>query len=166
MTETPVFTIMPIEAADSAFLKTAMYHAIFVPPGSPDHPEDIVDTPEIARYWRDWGRPGDLGVMARHVDTNTPLGAAWLRLFHETEKGYGFISPEIPEMSVSVIPGMRSRGIGTALVSALLAGADDLFDAVSLSVDEINPAVSLYSRFGFVRHHLDGDSITMIRGKP
>jgi len=160
---TPDFIIRTIETADIDFLKTAMYHAIFIPPGSPPCPENIVDTPEISRYWRGWGRTGDIGVMAVNTGADAPVGAAWLRLWSGSNRGYGFISHDIPEMSVSVIPNMRGRGIGTTLIGDLLTRADDRFDAVSLSVDKVNPAISLYTGFGFVPWNRDGDSITMIR---
>jgi GNAT superfamily N-acetyltransferase len=163
MPETPAFTIRAIEATDIDFLKTAMYHAIFIPPGSPPCPEEIVDTPEIARYWHGWGRAGDIGVMAVQTSTRAPIGAAWLRVWDGTDRGYGFVSPEIPEMSVSVVPGMRGRGIGTELIGALLFRADARFTAVSLSIDPDNPAISLYTRFGFVRLDRDEDSIILLR---
>ena len=161
--DTPDFTIRSIETTDIDFLKTAMYHAIFIPPGSQPCPEGIVNTPEIARYWRGWGRAGDLGMMAVHTTTHAPIGAAWLRVWSGADRGYGFVSPEIPEMSVSVVPGMRGRGIGTELIGALLSRADTRFDAVSLSVTPENPALSLYDRFGFLRLGRDDNSIIMIR---
>jgi len=161
--EMPDYTIRTIETTDIDFLKTAMYHAIFIPPGSPPCSESIVETPDIARYWREWGRTGDTGVMAVRTDTGTALGAAWFRLWYGSERGYGFISPDIPEMSVSVMPAMRGRGIGTELIGALLALADTRFCAVSLNVHMKNPAISLYVKFGFVLLDHERDSMTMIR---
>jgi len=102
-------------------------------------------------------------VMAVLPGVETPVGCAWLRLWSGPERGYGFVSPDIPEMSVSVIPNMRGRGIGTKLVGALLSRADARFDAVSLSVDADNPAISLYTGFGFVAWNRDEGAITMIR---
>ena len=53
----------------------------------------------------------------------------------------------IPELTIAVRPGERGRGIGSALLTALLdeARAREL-PALSLSVSERNPALRLYER--------------------
>ena len=121
-------------------------------PGVP-HPhagEEWAD-PGIARYVTGWGRPGDGAVIAVG-DDGRRLGAAWYRLFSEAEPGFGFVDAETPEISIAVVPASRGRGIGTALLAALVElGRDEGFHALSLSVSPENPAVRLYERAGFVR---------------
>jgi ribosomal protein S18 acetylase RimI-like enzyme len=57
---------------------------------------------------------------------------------------------EIRLMDVALLPTARGKGVGSALVNALLAAADRLGLAVSLHVEPFNPAIRLYRRLGFV----------------
>jgi ribosomal protein S18 acetylase RimI-like enzyme len=115
----------------------------------------------VAAYVRNWGRPGDAGFLAEDEDVR-PLGAAWYRFFTADEHGYGYLSPEIPELSVAVDPAYRGRGIGTALLEALRERARaEGVSALSLSVEEDNPALRLYEGLGFERLSLDGGAWTM-----
>lgn len=107
--------------------------------------------PELARYAVDWGRTGDLGCVA--LDDQQPLGAAWIRLWPDEDKGYGWIEDGIPELAIAVIPTHRGQGIGTELLRTLLAMAQRMYPAISLSVRSDNPAISLYKRLGFVPVH-------------
>ena len=148
---------------DEPFLWHALYYAIHVPAGV-DAPESgIVKRPELARYVADWmRRPGDVGFAAE--EAAGPIGASWLRLGSSGERGFGFLDEEIPELSMSVLPGHRGRGVGTKLLRRLLAAAEERWDAVSLSVSESNPARRLYERERFTTVRAPGDgSITMIR---
>lgn len=52
-------------------------------------------------------------------------------------------------VDVALLPEHRSRGIGTALLRALIAEAAANGQAVTLSVDRDSPARSLYRRLGF-----------------
>jgi ribosomal protein S18 acetylase RimI-like enzyme len=121
-------------------------------PGAPRPPaREQCDDPRIARYVTGWGRPGDGAVIAVGDDGHR-LGAAWYRLFSDEEPGFGFVDAETPEISIAVVPDSRGRGIGTALLAALVElGRDEGFRALSLSVSPENPAVRLYERAGFVR---------------
>ncbi|NEQ42854.1 MAG: GNAT family N-acetyltransferase [Leptolyngbya sp. SIOISBB] len=109
---------------------------------------EALQHPLLARYAAGWGRPGDVGYGTWQAAT--PIGAAWLRLWSGTDKGFGYIHDDIPELSIGVAPDYRGQGIGTRLLSQLLADAKQHFSAVSLSVRGDNPAVHLYSRIGFV----------------
>jgi ribosomal protein S18 acetylase RimI-like enzyme len=112
--------------------------------------EEMMASPHLARYVRGWGRSGDVGVIAES-DDGVPLGAAWWRMFTADDHGYGFVAPSVPEVSVAVVATARGSGLGTALLSALLDQApEERVAAVSLSVEEDNPAVRLYERLGFV----------------
>lgn len=112
--------------------------------------EATLQIPEIAKYLTDWGRPGDTGVIA--VDpAGRRLGAAWYRFFTSLNPGYGYISDDIPEITIGVDPDARGHGIGKALLEALCNAARDRGLArIGLSVDRKNAAVSLYERAGFV----------------
>src|SRR5207253_3247859 len=95
-----------------------------------------------------WGRPGDLAVVAE--ERGRPVGAAWVRLFPADRPGFGFVGERIPELSIADEPDHRRRGLGLALLTALIQEALSAgFPAISLSVERDNPALHLYERCGF-----------------
>ena len=127
--------------------------------------EKALGLPGMIYFLENFGRKGDFGFVAESAD-KILLGAVWARLFSEENKGYGFVSNEIPELAIAVVPEFQGRGIGTKLLETLIAAARGLnFPALSLSVYRKNPARKLYERFGF--HDADtsnetGSSVTMI----
>ena len=119
-----------------------------------------VDVP-VGRYVDGWGRPGDTAVVAEDA-ASRPIGAAWYRLFDPALPGYGFLDASIPELTIGVLGEHRGRGIGRALLNALLANARAAgFPALSLSVERTNPAAALYERVGFRKVGESGGSWTM-----
>jgi ribosomal protein S18 acetylase RimI-like enzyme len=104
----------------------------------------------LARYVDNWGRDGDVAVIAH--ETGNRVGAAWLRLFRASEPGYGFVDEQTPELSIAVVPSRRRHGLGQELMDALVEAAREAGrTAVSLSVEADSPAVSFYARNGFER---------------
>jgi ribosomal protein S18 acetylase RimI-like enzyme len=80
----------------------------------------------------------------------------------EDAPGYGFVAPEVPELSMGVAAAFRGRGVGGALLEALLERAiAEGVGALSLSVEDGNPAVRLYERHGFERLFRVGNAWTM-----
>ncbi len=155
------FIIRQVNDKDIPFLWDMLHEAIFVPEGEERPAKPIVRRPEIAKYVDGWGRPGDKGFIAETAD-RVPAGAVWIRLFDETNKGYGFIDEQTPELSMAVAPEYRGKGAGSALLAAMLTEAKTLvYSAVSLSVDPRNPAVRLYERHGFVKAGNEGTSWVM-----
>jgi ribosomal protein S18 acetylase RimI-like enzyme len=119
----------------------------------------------VSRYVKGWGRPGDTALIA--VEDGFPVGAAWYRRFSRERRGYGFVDEETPELAIAVVPSRRGRGLGEALLEALLERARaDGYRAISLSVPSDDEALlSFYEKHGFARVHEDGgDSVTMRRG--
>lgn len=105
--------------------------------------------PDLSRYVSGWGRKGDMGVIAKQGET--AIGAAWIRLWTQEDRGYGYVADDIPELAIAVLPGHRAEGIGTALLSKILELAQTEFLAVCLSIRGDNPALRLYERVEFVR---------------
>ena len=104
----------------------------------------------LTRYVENWGRPGDLALIAH--ETGNRVGAAWLRRFPAAEAGYGFLDEQTPELSIAVVPSRRRHGVGQELLDALLEKARaEGHQAVSLSVEQNSAAVSFYERNGFER---------------
>ncbi len=152
----------PLAIQDGPFLREMLYLALHVPPGHPPFSRSILDQPEIARYVKNWGREGDSGFAGRIGGRD--VGAAWLRFWKGEERGYGFVAPDIPELSMAVEPAFRGRGIGATLLGHVLDDAKSLAPGVSLSVGADNPALRLYERFGFERVMETAGSITMVLG--
>jgi len=153
--------VRAIEAGDASLLREYVRWSIFVRPGDPPAPADVVERPEIGCYVDDWGRYGDDGVLAIEERTNADVGAAWLRLWPGLETGYGFVDRATPELAMAVRAEHRGRGIGSCLLDALLDRAAQRHRAVSLSVSADNPAVALYQRFGFRAIAASGATLTM-----
>ncbi|MCU1390032.1 MAG: Acetyltransferase, family [Ilumatobacteraceae bacterium] len=58
---------------------------------------------------------------------------------------------EIRIVDIALLPGVRGKGVGSALVHDLIEAADRQGVIVSLHVEHWNPAVQLYERLGFFR---------------
>ncbi len=131
-----------------------LYHALFVPEGAAPFPRSILEEPHICKYYEGWGRPGDQALIAE-VD-GLKVGAVWVRKFRASDPGYGFVSEEIPELNISLIPGMEGHGLGTKLMLSMIDLLKSTNESgVSLSVDKSNMAIRLYTRLGFqiVKEH-------------
>ena len=115
-----------------------------------------------ARYVDGWPRAGDHGVIAE-APTGEPLGAAWLRLFPADDAGYGFLSADVPELSLGVVARWRGRGVGRGLLRELVARARTAgHRRLSLSVERANRARELYRAEGFVTVASGQDADTML----
>ena len=154
------YTIRPLTSADESFLWEMLYEAVYVPEGQPVLPREIIQIPELARYVQGWGREGDCGLL--YTIASQPIGAAWLRLPIGEHKGYGYIDDDIPELSIAVLPHYRGQGIGTQLLTHLLASEWGQV-SISLSVSTDNPAARLYERFDFEVISKDEGSLLMKR---
>jgi GNAT superfamily N-acetyltransferase len=56
---------------------------------------------------------------------------------------------EIRIVDIALLPERRGGGVGTALLSDLLAEADATGKPVTIHVERLNPALRLYERLGF-----------------
>lgn len=153
--------IRPAGPEDVEFLKQMLYEAAA---WNPDWPrERMIATladPMLERYHRDWGREGDLGVIAE-ID-GEPVGAAWYRQFTAEEPGYGFVDEETPEIGIAVVPLHRRKGIGETLLRALMSEARQRgVKALSLSVAVHNRSRRMYERVGFQKVREEGENWVM-----
>lgn len=158
----PSRDVRPATASDLPFLKAMLREAAAGPPVRPRQPlSEVLAVPQTARYVEHWGRPGDRGRIA-HLNPHAPVGAAWYRLFTAARPGYGFVAADVPELAVGVSDDARGKGVGTALLTALVEDAiSEGHLALSLSVALDNLALRLYERLGFVAVDDDGTHQTM-----
>jgi len=131
----------------------------------PDKPtptaDEVLADPRYARYLAGWPRRGDYGLVA---EQGGPLGAAWYRTFTEASHGFGFVADDVPELAIAVIASRRHEGIGRRLLVDLIqASVAQGYAALSLSVNDGNPARDLYESVGFVTVEQRGSSRTMVR---
>ena len=152
----------PAGADDLPFLATMLGEAAVWRPEKPTPTADeVMADPRYAMYLAGWPRQGDYGLVA---EQDGPLGAAWYRTYTDVSHGHGFVAENVPELSIAVIASRRREGIGRRLLVGLVdASVAQGHPALSLSVNDHNPARDLYESVGFepVEHH--GSSWTMIR---
>ena len=137
-------------ATDHSFLTARLVDAAFWRPDAerPSSVDDAVRAADLAVYLDGWGRRGDRALIAEV--NGERVGAAWYRLFTDLEHGHGYLDAATPEVAIAVARGWRSRGIGRALLYALLAQAAlDGHRRLSLSVEPDNAARGLYESMGF-----------------
>jgi GNAT superfamily N-acetyltransferase len=143
-------------AADVPFMRSMLAHAYGWRVNALD-----ADIP-LTRYVDNWGREGDVALIAH--ETGNRVGAAWFRVFRQSEPGYGFVDEQTPELSISVVPSRRRHGVGQELLDALLERARAAGHAqVSLSVEQDSPAVAFYGRNGFARAGESQGGLVMVR---
>jgi len=144
--------IRPATVADLPFLWDMLFESVFITDEErAAWRRDPQPPPELLRYLDAWGRPGDVGVVARDAD-GVRVGAAWYRLFVTSDRGNGILAHRnIPELALAVQREHRGRHIGGDLLAALARAAkNDGFEHLMLSVDPDNVrAVRLYERVGF-----------------
>ena len=74
------------------------------------------------------------------------VGAVWTRIIND----YGHVDDTTPSLSISLLKEYRNLGIGTELMKQILLTLKEReYKQVSLSVQKINYAVSMYKKVGF-----------------
>ncbi len=159
----PTFTIRPATMEDARLLTDMLVEAANWHPTRKRSRDATLADPAVSHYVAGWPRPGDLGSVA--VTANgTTIGACWLRLLTAADPGYGYVAPGVPELTLGVNPAWRSRGVGRALLQAVVAQAREAgFARISLSCERANFAMGLYRGEGFVTVESGQDADTMVR---
>lgn len=162
------FTIKLAEPQDEHFLWHMVYEAAHMAEAG-EPVEAAQHDPALARYVAHWGQDHDVGYIAIDPNTSQMVAAAWFRLLQGANRGYGYVSDQVPELAIGALPAYRGHGAGTALLEALIQHARGTYAGLSLSVRDSNPAVRLYERFCFqkvpgseVMNRVGGYSFTMV----
>ena len=138
---------------DQAVLWELLHVALWDPPPAGLRPREILDHPAVRIYAEDWGRPGDVGVIAEGPGGEI-AGACWMRLI-KGGVGLGYVDDETPQLGIALFPKYQHQGHGEPLIRAALdAARAHGYRQVSLTVHPANPAIRLYERCGFEKRGL------------
>jgi ribosomal protein S18 acetylase RimI-like enzyme len=137
----------PLAPADESRLWHWLHVALWDPPPAGPRPLEVLDNPAVRIYAEEWGRPGDIGVVA--VLDGHDIGACWMRLLPEGV-GLAYVDERTPQLGIALEPEYQHKGYGEPLMRAALAAAREAgCEQVSLTVHPQNPAIKLYERCGF-----------------
>ncbi|OUN79708.1 GNAT family N-acetyltransferase [Bacteroides sp. An51A] len=137
--------IRPIRPEETILLLDFLYEAIYQSDTSQPIPRTILQQPPLWKYIDNFGsRKGDLCAVA--IIDNLIIGAVWVRFV----RSYGFVSEELPELSISLYPEYRGQGIGTQLMLYIQKMLKETgCCGVSLSVSKQNRTFRWYQTLGF-----------------
>ena len=151
------YVIRELKQKEINLLDTFLYEAIFIPEGVQAPSKDIIEHPDLQIYVADFGKKDDLCYVAE-VDGKV-VGAVWTRIIND----YGHVDDTTPSLSISLLKEYRNLGIGTELMKQILLTLKEReYKQVSLSVQKINYAVSMYKKVGFEVVRENEDDYVMI----
>lgn len=152
------YKIRTLTESEYPILSDFLYEAIFIPEGVEKPPRSIIEQPELKLYIADFGKADDNCLVAEAE--GKIVGAVWVRIMND----YGHIDDETPSFAISLYSGYRHFGIGTALMTAMLALLRDKgYARSSLSVQKANYAVDMYLKLGFEVVGENGEEYIMVR---
>jgi ribosomal protein S18 acetylase RimI-like enzyme len=106
--------------------------------------------PKFRHYFEPWPGERDFGFVATTPDDES-VGVVWVQFFSQNDPAYGFVREDVPELSIWMDSAHRGQGIGSQLLARTFEEARSRgIAAISLYVEEDNPAQRLYRRSGFV----------------
>lgn len=147
---------------DIELLKDALYISVVWDQEDPSPFDRVVGHPELVQYWENWGRPGDLGVVAEK--DGEYIGAAFGRLFTQDRPSYGFVDEHTPEVGIGIVADERGKGLGRRMMLELESlYRDSGSSKLSLSVNHTNPARHLYESLGYSEVGRDENSAQMVK---
>lgn len=131
---------------ETELLKEFLYEAIFIPEGVEPPDKSIINQPELALYYVNFGSgEADNCIVAEKSDGKI-IGAVWTRIMND----YGHIDRNTPSFAISLFKEYRGQGIGTKMMKEMLALLKSQgYKQASLSVQKVNRAVKMYKRVGF-----------------
>jgi ribosomal protein S18 acetylase RimI-like enzyme len=138
--------LRPVEAGESELIFSFLTIAARMAESNEPIQKALVDK-ELTKYWRDWGREGDRGVVALREPDGLPVACAWVRLFSTEDPC--FVAEGVREVAVGTLAQVRGLGYGTHVLERIIESCRSDCAGISLSVRADNPAVRLYRRLGF-----------------
>lgn len=140
------YIIREIRENELKLLEDFLYECIFLNGHDIVLPREVIYNPDIYLYIKDFGKlPDDLCLVAE-CDGKV-CGAVWTRII----PAYGHVDNDTPEFAISLYKEYRGKGIGTALMKAMLDKLREHgYKQTSLSVQKANYAYRMYRDVGFV----------------
>ena len=109
------YIIREIAESEYKVLDDFLYEAIFIPEGVSAPSREILYQPELQVYVDGFGtKDGDFAFVA-DIDGEI-VGAVWTRIMND----YGHIDNDTPSFAISLYKEYRNKGLGTALMKAML----------------------------------------------
>ena len=109
------YRIRKLRVSEIRLLRTFLYEAIYQPSSKGKLPVNVIDTPELYLYIKDWGKTSDY-CLVLEIE-NIIVGAIWVRIL---KNGYGYINDTIPEICMSLLKDFRNQGFGSLLIKKML----------------------------------------------
>ena len=139
------YQIRPMKSQEAVLLNDFLYEAIFIPKGVEAPPREIIATPELQVYVKDFGSQKSDICFVAEVGKQI-VGAVWVRIMDD----YGHIEDNVPSFAISLYKEYRGLGIGTAMMERMLAELKSRgYEKASLAVQKANYAVKMYQNTGF-----------------
>jgi len=105
------------------------------------------DFPELKQYEEHFGScDGDIGVYI--LSDAKVAGAAWVRIL---AKGKAYVNDNTPELTLSIKPDFKRKGIAHALLQQLFIETSKLYSQMSVSVRDIPSVIKFYEKLGFIK---------------
>ena len=130
---------------ETELLKNFLYEAIYIPEGIQPPERSIIERPELAVYYENFGNdPADNCLVAE--EEGKVVGAVWTRIMND----YGHVDDETPSFAVSLYKEYRGKGFGTKMMQRMLGLLKEQgYKKASLAVQKANYAVRMYEKVGF-----------------
>lgn len=142
-----MLSFRPLIPADQDALWHWLHIALWDPPPAALRPINVLLQPGVRVYAEDWGRPGDIGLVA--VRDGEDAGACWMRVLPEGV-GLASVDATTPQLGIALRAAFQRQGIGRPLMQAALRAAwAHGHTQVALTVHPENPARRLYAECGF-----------------
>jgi GNAT superfamily N-acetyltransferase len=155
------FRLRDAAAADRPFLLDMLAEAANWTGDRRVDRETVATRPDLVRYIAGWPVAREIGLVAEAEGHD--IGACWLRYFTSEEPGYGYVSDDVPELTIAVAAAWRGKGAGRLLLrkTADLAAKAGVA-RISLSVETANRAHHLYEAEGYQVVERGPDADTMV----
>ena len=139
-------------------LKDFLYEAIYIPEGMEAPDRSIIEQPELALYYEDFGTGMADNCIVAEVDGKI-AGAVWTRIMND----YGHVDDETPSFAIALYKEYRGKGIGTKMMRQMLQTLKDQgYKKASLAVQKANYAVKMYEKVGFRIIDENGEEYIMV----
>ena len=131
-----------------------------------DDKEDLLDISVIReerfnKYIDKFGKEDDYALVWEK--DGQIAGLAWTRLFDESNKGFGYVSDDTLELTVSILPGYNVQKISAELIEVI---SNELrirdYKRVSVSVSENDELLDVYKKYDFIEKEKQEDNRVLL----